>query len=252
VNGQPAPLVAVTPWQVNAQLAPDLAEGPAAFQFRFADGTTSSASAADVKSVAPAIFILPSAPCPPGTATPAPSNGQPGLVLGCSANSQAAAFHANSAVPADQAHPAAAGEVLEIYGTGLGLTNPFVPARMPAPAAPPARTLTIPQVLIGNIMVQVTFAGLTPGFAGLYQVNVVVPSGLRPGQQSVQWRVVAQLFQISPQLRSSESEQVRYRASEREFRPGTYCGESNVPTYPIARMRRILLPENCPSLRGVA
>ncbi len=189
VNGQPAPLVAVTPWQVNAQLAPDFAEGPAAFQFRFADGTTSSASAADVKSFAPAIFILPSPPCPPGTATPAPPNGQPVVVVACPIISQAAAFHANSAVPADQAHPAAAGEVLEIYGTGLGLTDPPVPARMPAPASPPARTLTIPQVLIGNIMAQVTFAGLTPGFAGLYQVNVVVPSGLRPGQQSVQWRV---------------------------------------------------------------
>src|SRR5206468_4073912 len=56
VNGRPVPLVAVTPWQVNAQLPPEIVEGPAAFQFRFADGFMPAAGAAQVKSIAPAIM----------------------------------------------------------------------------------------------------------------------------------------------------------------------------------------------------
>ena len=184
VNGSPAPLLAVTPWQVNAQLPTNLGEGPAAFQFRFADGTMPAAAAADLKSISPGIFLLPSPPCPPGTGTTGPPT-----AVACPVVVQAAAFHANSAVPADQAHPAAAGEVLEIYGTGLGVTNPFVAAGSPAPASPPAQTVTTPQVLIGNLQAQATFAGLTPGLAGVYQVDAIVPAGLRSGQQNIQWKV---------------------------------------------------------------
>ena len=101
------------------------------------------------------------------------------------------AFHANSATPADRAHPAAAGEILEIYGTGLGATDPSVPAGFPAPASPPARAFATPQVLIGNVPAQVPFAGLTPGLAGVYQVNAIVPAGLRSGTQVIQWRIGA-------------------------------------------------------------
>ena len=34
---------------------------------------------------------------------------------------------------------------------------------------------------LGGQAAQVQFAGLAPGFVGLYQVNVIVPSGLTPG-----------------------------------------------------------------------
>jgi adhesin/invasin len=39
---------------------------------------------------------------------------------------------------------------------------------------------------MGGFNAPVTFSGLAPGFVGLYQVNVVVPSGLQPGSQWVQ------------------------------------------------------------------
>ncbi len=177
VNGRPAPLLAVTPWQVNAQLPPEVIAAPAAFQFRFADGAFAAASAAEVKAFAPAIFILPSEP---------PRSD--GVVIMPVIN-QAAAFHAGTRVPADRANPAVAGEMLEIYGTGLGPTEPFVPAGTAAPVSPPARTLAVPEVLIGERPALVIFSGLVPGLAGVYQVNAIVPFGLRPGQQVVRWRV---------------------------------------------------------------
>jgi uncharacterized protein (TIGR03437 family) len=44
-------------------------------------------------------------------------------------------------------------------------------------------------VLIGGKAAGVEFAGLTPGLAGVYQVNAKVPSGLRPGRHVVSWRI---------------------------------------------------------------
>jgi len=42
-------------------------------------------------------------------------------------------------------------------------------------------TASTPQLMVGGQMAQVKFAGLAPGFAGLYQVNAVVPSGTVTG-----------------------------------------------------------------------
>jgi uncharacterized protein (TIGR03437 family) len=36
-------------------------------------------------------------------------------------------------------------------------------------------------VAIGDIPLEVTFAGLAPGFAGLYQVNALLPADVRTG-----------------------------------------------------------------------
>jgi adhesin/invasin len=41
------------------------------------------------------------------------------------------------------------------------------------------------QVSIGGQSAQVTYQGLAPGFAGLAQLNVIVPAGLTPGDQPV-------------------------------------------------------------------
>jgi uncharacterized protein (TIGR03437 family) len=41
--------------------------------------------------------------------------------------------------------------------------------------------VTTPSVRIGGISVAVSFAGLAPGFAGLYQVNVQVPTNAPSG-----------------------------------------------------------------------
>jgi uncharacterized protein (TIGR03437 family) len=80
---------------------------------------------------------------------------------------------------ATPATPASAGDALVIYCAGLGAVTPPIPAGSAAPLIPLSMTATA-TVMIGGQPAQVLFSGLSPGFAGLYQVNVVVPSGIAP------------------------------------------------------------------------
>ena len=76
---------------------------------------------------------------------------------------------------------AARGSVIQIFATGLGPTNPVVPSGTAAPSSPPAVVTNAVTATIGGITVPVQFAGLAPGFVGLYQVNVEIPAGVTPG-----------------------------------------------------------------------
>lgn len=79
---------------------------------------------------------------------------------------------------------AAPGEVIVIYGSGLGLnTDPPVP---PGALPPRAAILRDPvTVRIGNEIATVQFAGMPSGLAGLFQLNVVVPPTLPNGDHSI-------------------------------------------------------------------
>jgi uncharacterized protein (TIGR03437 family) len=68
--------------------------------------------------------------------------------------------------------PAAPGEYLEIYGTGLGGVDES------------SRTLLPVTVVMGSLRLAPSYAGLNGGYPGLYQVNVEVPAGLT-GEQTL-------------------------------------------------------------------
>lgn len=81
---------------------------------------------------------------------------------------------------------AQSGDVLEMYGNGLGpLAEGNPPTGTVSPANPPKRTAVQPTVTINGIPASVEFSGLAPGFVGLYQINVTVPNGLSAGEYDV-------------------------------------------------------------------
>ena len=80
---------------------------------------------------------------------------------------------------ADASRPAKSGEALVIYATGLGPVQPAVAAGQAAPVEPLSQVTNQVTVTIAGAEAKFLFAGLAPYFAGLYQVNVLVPEGLK-------------------------------------------------------------------------
>jgi uncharacterized protein (TIGR03437 family) len=81
----------------------------------------------------------------------------------------------------DANNPASAGDVLVIYCAGLGAVDPQVVAGSATPLAPLSNTVNPVSVTLGGKSLAVLFAGLTPQYAGLYQVNAIIPTGVTPG-----------------------------------------------------------------------
>ena len=82
---------------------------------------------------------------------------------------------------ANSSHPVTARQAIVIYCTGLGEVNPVVPVGTQTPITQLSTTVNPVTLTIGGLPASVSFAGLTPGSTGLYQVNAVVPVGLEPG-----------------------------------------------------------------------
>ena len=62
--------------------------------------------------------------------------------------------------------------------------SPRVIAGYPVPPPPLSNTIDPVTLTIGGVKVPVFFAGPTPGFTGLYQVNATVPGGIAPSPQA--------------------------------------------------------------------
>jgi uncharacterized protein (TIGR03437 family) len=158
-----APLLFVGPAQVNFQIPPGIAVGNSVpIQLTKPDGSTLLGTV-NVASTSPGIFTL-------------LQNGQ----------GQGAVLNQDSSRNGDPsfsvgAKPAARGSVIQIFATGAGATNPPVAAGVAAPANLLALTIAQPTVTIGGKTAQLQFSGLAPGFVGLWQINVVVPQDVTPG-----------------------------------------------------------------------
>ena len=156
MNGWPAPIFYASPAQLNVQVPFEIS-GPVSVVVRV-NGAPVNSGNITVQTAAPGVFLI----------------GQ----------GHAAALNQDYSVNGS-ASPAAAGSVLSVYVTGLGAVTPAV-ATGAAPAASPVssanQTVT---ATIGGQPATVQFAGGAPGFAGLDQINVVVPS-LAAGEYPMQ------------------------------------------------------------------
>ena len=123
----------------------------------------------------------------------------PGLFLWNGNN--AVAGHLNGQAISATA-PAVPGEIIVVYAAGLGRTSPDTTAGQIATEAFPISSASQLQVLFNGKASppgSVLYAGLTPGFAGLYQINLLLPLNLTANPQ-IQITVGAQ---TSPPSRST-------------------------------------------------
>jgi uncharacterized protein (TIGR03437 family) len=84
-------------------------------------------------------------------------------------------------VPGFPTHPAKPGDVLTVYGIGLGQTSPAATEGLAATSSPLESVSNVKANFGGGfssspISATPSFAGLTPTAVGLYQVNVTVPA----------------------------------------------------------------------------
>ncbi len=89
--------------------------------------------------------------------------------------------------------PAKPGDTIILWGTGFGATTPAAPEGVETPSSATYNTSTLPTVTIDNVSAHVDGAALAPGFAGLYQVAIQVPSSLGNGD----WPIVATIGGVS-------------------------------------------------------
>ena len=158
VNTVPAPLVYVSPGQVIFQMPNEVLAGSAQVVVRTGLGE-SPAVPVQVQDVAPSILTY-------GENRAVVVNGDGGV------NSVA-----NCAAP---------GGIGVLYAMGSGPVEPAVATGAFAAAVPFSREKLGTRVTVGGQDAAVSFAGLTPGTAGLVQVNFIVPAGLAAGDSAVQ------------------------------------------------------------------
>ena len=156
VGGIEAPLVAVVSGdnfdQINFQVPLELAGLTHADVVVLSNGHYSDAEGLTLAPSVPALFTL-----------------------NQSGTGGAAALRSDFSLITDQ-RPARAGDTILLFGTGLGAVTP-----PPNTGEPPAGLTSLAgnlQVTIGGQPARVRFAGLAPGFVGLYQINADVPAGV--------------------------------------------------------------------------
>ena len=153
VDGNPVPLYYVSPGQVNLQLPLELSTNQKHSVLAFFNS---------IPAIPDSITIAP--------ATPAI------LVSGGAAIAQRAdgSFFSSAAL-------AKPGDPVVFYLIGMGATNPAVPTGQASPGSPLSNVTLAPVVTLNGESVTPFFTGLTPGFVGLYQMNIIVPSDAQSG-----------------------------------------------------------------------
>jgi uncharacterized protein (TIGR03437 family) len=157
-DGVAAPMIYTSKGQVSA-MAPYAIAGKNSTNVQVQFGVVSSAMTMPVQSATPGIFSLDA------------SGLGPGAILNQD-------FSINQG-----SRPAAVGDVVAIYCTGGGLTNPATVDGSITASTPPLPRLTQDvSVTIGGFNAKVDYSGGAPqSVAGLTQINAEVPSGVTPG-----------------------------------------------------------------------
>jgi len=168
IDGKPAYLYYVSSGQINF-VVPDIAFGSVQVTVTNSSGT-SAAFTATSSQYGPAFFVWP---------------GNQAV-----ATRQDFSWAVKNGTFAGTATVAAKpGDTIILWGTGFGPTTPVAPEGSLTPSDRTYSTSSLPTVTIDNLDAKVYGAALTPGFAGLYQVAIQVPTPLADGD----WPVIASI-----------------------------------------------------------
>lgn len=157
INNIAAPIYYVSSGQVAAIIPYEVSSAPVARIQIINNGPQSNIVSEFVNSTTPGIFTNPS--------------GGAG---------EAAALHPDYSLVSPSS-PAKIGETIAVFVTGLGDVSPGISDGAPGPSPNLSNTTNTITAAVGGTAATVTYAGLAPGLAGLYQVNLTIPSGLAAG-----------------------------------------------------------------------
>ena len=165
INGKAAAVEFISPNQINVLTPDDTSAGPVEIRVTTADGDADPV-VAQLAPVNPGFFLY-DGKYLAATHADAKAIGKPGL------------FPSAPSLTT----PAKPGEVVILYGTGFGVTDPVMSAGQLVDKL--ANLVSPPQITVGGVSASVKFAGLIPGFAGLFQFNVELPATLADGDHKV-------------------------------------------------------------------
>jgi uncharacterized protein (TIGR03437 family) len=165
INGKPAAVNYISPGQLNVQAPADDAVGSVQVQVKTPQGSSSVTT--NLQPIAPGFFQY---------------TFQDPKYLAAQHGSGSILAKANL-FPGATSTPAKPGEVIVLYGTGFGPTNPPTPTGQVVTQPAPLADLSQLSIQIGNEPASIQFAGIIQ--AGVYQFNVVVPSDLTDGDYPV-------------------------------------------------------------------
>jgi uncharacterized protein (TIGR03437 family) len=163
VGGQPAYIYYISPTQIDA-LAPNVGTGTVQVTVTNSIGTT-QAIMTTAQAVQPAFFLWPG-----------------NYAVATTQNYSYAVKNGTFSTPTTPAKP---GDVIILWGTGFGPTNPSAPPGFVTPSTTVYNTANPVTVTVGGVPATVYGAALAPGDAGLYQVAIQIPSSLANGDYVV-------------------------------------------------------------------
>jgi uncharacterized protein (TIGR03437 family) len=149
MNGEVAAVVSKSPFEIMAQVPPDLVAGPYSLSVQSPFG--SAQQAIQVADTEPGIFLL-------SNNTNAGSAAY-GMVVNQDGSTNS------------PTNPVQRGQTVTIYCTGLGVVDGATPANAQTPVS----------VILNGVEIDPMFAGQVPGYIGLYQVALPVPLATPPG-----------------------------------------------------------------------
>jgi len=91
----------------------------------------------------------------------------------------------NGAIAGVVTVPAKPGETIILWGTGCGPTSPSAPVGIEVPFGPTYYAASAVTVTVGSAPANGYGAALSPGYAGLYQVAIQIPTSLADGDYQV-------------------------------------------------------------------